>query len=132
MLLIARPIEVTDRAEGRVVFESERDLRSHAVADLRGGRELESVLRVLTLDRSLQDRIDRHVPPAPLLVDDRTELQRPRVGRELPLLITDLCRKAQADGELPALRRARPRPDVIADPFPRAVRLDAREHVEAG
>ncbi len=132
MLLVAAPIEVGHRPERAVVLEPDRHLRRDAVADLGGGGELEAPVDVVSLDRPLEGRVERDVPARPLLVDDRPQLDRPRVGGEGPALVADLGREAQADRQLPALGRAHARADVAAHPLPRGVGLDRGEHVEAG
>src|ERR1035438_9215918 len=53
-------------------------------------------------------------------------------GAELAPLVANLLRNAQADRQVPRLGRGNPRANVIAHPLPSSIRLNAREHIEAG
>src|SRR5207245_10450177 len=97
------------------------------VADLRGRREAEALPCVVALQRCRNGGIEGPVPAADLLVDDRPDLPGPRVRRELTPLVAELRRQAHADPPMPRLRDAGAGPEMIADPLPPRVRLDARD-----
>src|SRR5262249_44888853 len=94
--------------------------------------EEESRVGVRPLERPLERGVERPVPAVDLLIDDGPDLQRPRVFRKFSPLIPRLERKAQVDRPSPRFRHTHARTDVIADPFPAAVGLDAREEIEPG
>src|SRR5262249_60213305 len=100
--------------------------------DLLRRGEAEALAGIVALERLVDGGIECPVPVADLLVDDRPDLPRPRVRREIALLVAELHRQAHAHGPVPRFRDACARPDVVADPLPARVRLDAREQVEAG
>src|SRR5262249_26387169 len=80
--------------EVAVVLEARCHARRDVVADLRGRGEAEALTRVVALQRLVDGGIERPVPAADLLIDDRPDLPRPRVRREIALLIAEFHRQA--------------------------------------
>ena len=75
VMLMVPGAESGDWPYGAVVFQPVRNLLREIEADLSVGRELESVLDALTMKRTIESRIERHVPAPCFLVDDRTIYQ---------------------------------------------------------
>src|SRR5438445_490820 len=133
VLLPPDRIEPRHGSDRAVVFDARADRPRDVVADLRVRGELEAapLLDALALEAPVEHGVERGIPGPDLLVDDRTELERPGVGGERRPLVADLDGEAQPDGHAPALGSAYTGPDVVADPRPAAVGLDAREEVDA-
>src|SRR2546427_354755 len=102
VLLVTRPIDPVDRPDVAVVLEAGGDARGDVVRDLGGRREPETSARVLALERALERGIERPVPAAELLIDDRADLEHGLAGRG-QLAAVDL------DLEVPLGRRWRRR-----------------------
>src|ERR1700720_3977026 len=78
MLLLRAGIKLRHRPERPVVLDSDRDHARDVVARLEVRRELEAPAGVGAVDSLVDRRIEREIPAAELLVDDRTNLPRPR------------------------------------------------------
>src|SRR5262249_35841369 len=85
VLLLARRTDVHDLPAVAVVPEARRHAGGDVIADLRGRGEAEALTRVVALQRLVDGGIERPVPAADLLIDDRPDLPRPRVRREIAL-----------------------------------------------
>ena len=130
LLLPAQRIKRGDGAYPAVVFQAPADGRRELIADLRVGGKLKAAVHAFALQVPVEHGIQRCIEGSPLLVENRSQLQRPGIGGEGPLLIADLQRQAEPDGHLPTLRDSDPRADMIPHPLPAGVRLDARKNVE--
>src|SRR5262249_46059904 len=83
VLLLAQWLDALDGAGRTIVLDGQIDARRHVVPDVHVRREIERLRGVRAAQRLAKHGIERDVPGPHLLVDDRTELIRPRVGREL-------------------------------------------------
>src|ERR1700733_906823 len=61
--------------------------------------------------------VERKVPAAEILVDDRPYLPGPRIGRIDRPLVADLRRHADAHRPMPRVGHAHPRPDMVPPPL---------------
>src|SRR6266850_6289177 len=66
------------------------------------------------------------------LVYDGANFPGPRVGREVPSLVTEFVGQAHSHWPVPGLGHADPRPDMIAYALPPSIGLDTGKHVEPG
>src|SRR5205814_5338519 len=129
MLLFTKRVKSRNRTDGSVIFQTRGNLLSEIVTNLNVWRELKPALYIRPLKSALKRRIERQVPTLYLLVDDRTELQGPGIGRILASLITNLRGKAQSHGQVPFFRGADSRTNVTSDPMPAVTGAGACEDV---
>src|ERR1700684_942157 len=86
--------EGTDTA---VILEAGVDFFRDVVADLYIRRKNQSLMHRQSVKRTVQRRIEGHVPAADLFVDDRADFQSPRVGRIAAALVAEFEGDAGAD-----------------------------------
>src|SRR5437773_6701494 len=100
MLLFVPAAEVRDGSKRAVIFRPKCDRLGHLKAYLGARRKLESLVRVCPMKRLFESRVDRNIPAAPLLIDNRPKFPRPGVFRKRASLISCFGRQTQSDGPL--------------------------------
>ncbi len=132
MLLFAFGIEARERAQRAIIFKSDIDLLCYRVSDFEVRGELETFLFSWSCKRALQRGIERKIPTAEILIDDRTNLPTPRIFGKLSAHEADLLRKTNPYRPMPLWRNSKARPNVRADIIPSAAVACAGEDIEAG
>ncbi len=89
VLLLRDRIEPSDRADGTVVFEPSRNLRSQIVAEFEVWRKDNALVHALAVKRPVERRVQRPIPSADFLVHDGTTFPRPGVHGVLPPLVAN-------------------------------------------
>ena len=85
----------------------------------------------LTVKGPIKRRIERKVPGANLLVDDRADLPGPGVGGKFAALVANFVGKAEAHGPFPLFRYMHAGPNMVANPVPALAILHGSKNVEA-
>ena len=132
VLLLAERVHGGNRSDPTIVFEASTDLGRESVADFGVGGKRKALVRGFSLQTPLKHRIQCSVPGTLLLIDNRPNLEGPGIRGERTLLIADLGRQTEAHGDMPALRGANTRTDMVPHPLPASLRLDTGKEVEAG
>src|SRR5690242_12966994 len=82
LLLVVQAGDIDDVAIVGVVLKPAADLPGEVVADLDRRRELYALVHIRSVPGAFERRVDRPVPPAAGLIDDRTDLPRPGIVRK--------------------------------------------------
>src|SRR5262249_19114365 len=93
--LVFTRLPVRDRPRRAVVLDAGRDLRRDVPRHLDAWLELRAAAGIGTLERFREIRIDRQIEAPFLVLENRTDFQRARVGLELRLIEAEL--EADAD-----------------------------------
>ena len=132
LLLRFQPVQVRNGSERAIIFGPECDHLGHLKADLGARRKREPFVRVCPMKRFFESRVNRNIPAAPLLIDNRPKFPRPGIFRKRASLISCFGRQAQSDRPLPFFRNADARTDMIAHPFPSFPWLNTGKDVKPG
>src|SRR4029077_2345948 len=89
LLLIAQSVESAQRAVSGIVLEPSCNLFCEIVAYFNVGRESHAPVDSRTVKRAVERGIETQVPATEFLVDNRTNLQCPRIRRECGTLIAE-------------------------------------------
>src|SRR5262249_47794940 len=132
VLLLAEWVKGRDRSDPPIVLQASTDLWQHGVAEFGIGGKCKAAVGAFAFQAPVEHRIERGVPGPPLLIKNRSDLDRPGIRGEGALLIANLRRQTQAHGHMPTLWDAHPWTDMIPHPLPARIRLDTGEDIEPG
>src|SRR5260370_29794795 len=79
LLLVVDRIKTGNRAEGAVVFQTELRPLGDLIGSLEIGRKDESLAYAGPMESAVHGGVERQIPLADLLVDDRADLHAPGV-----------------------------------------------------
>src|SRR5260370_40906805 len=94
-------VKPRDRTERAVILDASRDFLGEIVAELEVGRENETLIHTWPMEGSVKRGIERKIPRAELLIDNRPDFPRPGVCGVSAALPADFVREADADGPVP-------------------------------
>src|ERR1700677_1585687 len=130
LLLAAHGRNVADRAVVRIPLDAAANDTRKVVTDLGTRREAKALIDIRTMQGALERGIDREIPAADALVDDRTYFPGPGIGRVGRALKPDFGREAHAHRPPPGIRYPNARANVISHPLHATAVLLAGKDVE--
>src|SRR5579862_139867 len=125
-------IEIAHRPEDAIIFDSGVNLPRNVVSRFEVRRENKALAGRGPFERFVDAGIEGQVPAADLLIDDRPDFERPRIGGKITPLISELEGNADAYRPLPLLRSPHPRTNMTAHPLIALARSGAGKDIESG
>src|SRR5579859_5294715 len=92
LLLISERVESGQWSISRVILQPASNFLCEIVAEFHVGREPHTLIHAGTVKGPVQRGIKREIPPPDFLVDNRTNLQGPRVRRKRSPLVAEFRR----------------------------------------
>src|SRR5262249_42460376 len=132
VLLLGNWIEIRGRADGAVILEAGGDFLGEVVADLDVGRKDQALALREAVDGLVKSRVERQIPRADLLINDRAHFPSPGVHGKPAALVAEFVGEAEAGWPVPFGRDANAGADVIAKPIDAQPVFLRGEDIKAG